>query len=350
MSYTDPSGYFSLKSLYKGLMKADGRWAAHKFTSKHPWMHTAGMTAISLFVPGGWNILASAHANYDHTFVQTGSLNKAFRTGAITAVTAYGLSEIGASDYWGEAGSVQNIAANAVVGGISAELQGGNFGHGFWSAGFASAAKPMIYGQWGYSPDNRTQRVVASATIGGTASVISGGKFANGAMTGAFTQLYNGETYAAKKWNQIQAFTKDLYDNYASSSFKVLGGASQAIGGGIIGAAGLGMSELGIGIPVAAFGGLVFMDGINNFAIGLTEMIATYQGESCPAHICTSIIQQTAVSVMGDNIGMNAYRAFSLATPTRIGTGVWQLDAFNDAMTVTNSVMLPVEAWSDDKN
>lgn len=136
----------------------------------------------------------------------------------VTYATGYILSEIGNHSWWGQAGSPQNIAANAIVGGISSELQGGSFGHGFWAAGFASVAKPMIYEQWGFSPDKRVQRVAAAAIIGGTASAVSGGKFANGAMTGAFNQLYNGETYASKKWNEVKGIASKMYDTYLNST------------------------------------------------------------------------------------------------------------------------------------
>jgi hypothetical protein len=69
------------------------------------------------------------------------------------------------------------------------------------SAAVASAFKPMINKIGANSPlaDYRPHRVFAAAVIGGTTSVISGGKFGNGAVTGAFNQLFNGETALKKK-------------------------------------------------------------------------------------------------------------------------------------------------------
>ncbi|MBO2659326.1 FG-GAP-like repeat-containing protein [Shewanella algae] len=216
MSHTDPSGYF-FKKLYKALGKIDGRYHTHKHIfSKNQAL--ANIVQVGLNYIPVFGQLASAHFAFDRAFYATGSLRAAFKSGVVTYATGYILSEIGNHSWWGQAGSPQNIAANAIVGGISSELQGGSFGHGFWAAGFASVAKPMIYEQWGFSPDKRVQRVAAAAIIGGTASAVSGGKFANGAMTGAFNQLYNGETYASKKWNEVKGIASKMYDTYLNST------------------------------------------------------------------------------------------------------------------------------------
>ena len=71
------------------------------------------------------------------------------------------------------------------VGGVSAALMGGKFGHGFLSAGVTKGVTGSVHGG---SP---LIRVAASATIGGTVSEISGGKFANGARTAVYQYLYN---------------------------------------------------------------------------------------------------------------------------------------------------------------
>ena len=85
------------------------------------------------------------------------------------------------------------IGAQTTLGGISAVLQGGKFGHGFASAGFSKAAGASI-GDWnsGLSVgDLDIGQTVVAAVVGGTASEISGGKFANGAVTGALLNMYN---------------------------------------------------------------------------------------------------------------------------------------------------------------
>lgn len=54
------------------------------------------------------------------------SLKAAFTSGIATAIMPGG-------------GSVGNVLASAVIGGVSSRLQGGNFGHGFWAAGVGAA-------------------------------------------------------------------------------------------------------------------------------------------------------------------------------------------------------------------
>ncbi|TVL01868.1 hypothetical protein AYI82_21730 [Shewanella algae] len=169
MSYTDPSGYF---------FKALG-----KFVKKY-WRQIAAI-AVTYFTAGaasGWaaawgfsgaaaGAVTGAIAGAAGGFVATGSLRGAL-VGAISGA-AFGV--IGASG-WNEAGK---FAATGAVGGVSSDLQGGNFGHGFWSAGLGSAAG----GQ--YSTNAPTQ-IIVSAVVGGTISKLTGGKFANGAYTAAF--------------------------------------------------------------------------------------------------------------------------------------------------------------------
>ncbi|WP_368882054.1 FG-GAP-like repeat-containing protein [Shewanella algae] len=206
MSFTDPSGYF-FKKLYKVLGKIDGRYHTHKYIfSKNQAL--ANIVQVGLNYIPVFGQLASAHFAFDRGFYATGSLRSAFKSGVVTYATGYILSEIGNHSWWGQAGSPQNIAANAIVGGISSELQGGSFGHGFIAAGVTASFKPMINDIGGDGSANsaiargdvsglntyKIHRVVAAATIGGTSSAISGGKFTNGALTGAFIQMFNGET------------------------------------------------------------------------------------------------------------------------------------------------------------
>jgi len=79
----------------------------------------------------------------------------------------------------------QQIAAHAVIGGVTAVLQGGKFGHGFPSAGVTKGVTGAVHG------GNFGVRLTASAVVGGTTSKISGGKFANGARAATFQFLFN---------------------------------------------------------------------------------------------------------------------------------------------------------------
>lgn len=96
------------------------------------------------------------------------SLKAAFTSGIATAIMPGG-------------GSVGNVLASAVIGGVSSRLQGGNFGHGFWAAGVGAAMGGATKGI-----KNPVGKVLAQAVVGGTISKLTGGKFANGAYSAAF--------------------------------------------------------------------------------------------------------------------------------------------------------------------
>lgn len=102
--------------------------------------------------------------------IATGSLKGAL-VGAATGAMFGGIG-----DYFQntQGFSVGKIASHGVAGGISSELSGGKFGHGFASAGFTQLA-----GQMGALPDigansaqNRFDNAIAAAVVGGTASVL----------------------------------------------------------------------------------------------------------------------------------------------------------------------------------
>ncbi|MBR9906867.1 MAG: hypothetical protein GYB30_02305 [Gammaproteobacteria bacterium] len=80
-----------------------------------------------------------------------------------------------------EPGSFGHTVGSGLAGGVMNELFGGNFGHGFLSAGISAMASGTINGI-----KSAGGRIVASAIVGGTVSKLTGGKFANGAATAAF--------------------------------------------------------------------------------------------------------------------------------------------------------------------
>ena len=90
------------------------------------------------------------------------------------------------------------MLAHGVTGGITAELQGGSFGHGFFSAGLSK----LVTGQFKYKDTNWgaiAGRTTVAAAVGGTISAVTGGKFANGARTAAMAHLLNAEGGVIKK-------------------------------------------------------------------------------------------------------------------------------------------------------
>ena len=180
LAYTDPSGYIfkklfkGIKGVFKGLNKALGDFA--------PFLGIA-----LLAIPG---INAWAFASWQNAFsfgfwtggIATGSLRGALFGG----ISAAAFVAIG-SQFTAETGFFQaGGAGHALTGGILAELQGGQFGHGFLAAG-SGFAVGHIGATQGWRAETQFMARVVSA---GTVSEITGGKFANGAMTVAFSRLF----------------------------------------------------------------------------------------------------------------------------------------------------------------
>lgn len=232
MSYTDPSGYF-FKSLFKGIKKYWRVIAAAVVTyvtagAASGWAASWGLS--------GWAAGAAtgAIAGAAGGFVATGSLKGALK-GAFTGA-AFGA--IGAS-FNGEAGSgffaeggIGHIGSHALTGGIMADLQGGKFGHGFWSAGLTKAANVngIVGTDQGVGWD--TARIAVAATIGGTISKLTGGKFGNGAVTAGFAQMLNGNQQARKKAQEQRARLQERYNNERRWSVQIgIKGGLKAIKG-----------------------------------------------------------------------------------------------------------------------
>ena len=200
MSYTDPSGF--------------GAWSKFRDNILEPVV----AIAISVWTVGGaagyglsWAGFGIAAAGGAATgFVLTGTLKGAL-TGAFSAAAFFGVGQTfglasgdnllaakhgigtgGIYDFGGLGLTLGQIAgqisSHAALGGAIADLNGGKFGHGFFSAGFTKAAGGTLLPS---GRENVFKGAIASAVIGGTTSRISGGKFTNGARTGAFQYLFN---------------------------------------------------------------------------------------------------------------------------------------------------------------
>ncbi|WP_444933514.1 FG-GAP-like repeat-containing protein [Microbulbifer sp. JTAC008] len=193
LNATDPSGYF-LDILEMSYVSARLNKPITSLFAESP-EFTAALqivgTAISAYYCGPCSIAFSAQFSTDVAYARTGDFGQSLRAGAISGASAAAFYGIG-SAFQGTSGAgagAARIAAHAMVGGITAELQGGKFGHGFLAAGFSAAASASgILGEPGtFTPEG----IIGSAVIGGTASVLTGGKFANGAVTGAFSYVLN---------------------------------------------------------------------------------------------------------------------------------------------------------------
>jgi RHS repeat-associated protein len=185
LSYTDPSGYFKLKEI---LGPVDGValsvWAPWGTGIWHSFTYGAIGGGVGAGANGG-NVLQGAMtggisaAAFTAVAVGFGELGTPVATATNTIRAGEGL-------YLSGGNFAGLVAAQGAVGGVMAELQGGNFGHGFLSAGITKLATPGIL-----SFDNILAESVASGIVGGTVSELTGGKFANGASTGAFLYAFN---------------------------------------------------------------------------------------------------------------------------------------------------------------
>ena len=193
LAYTDPSGYFIgklFKKLFGGLNKLFGDFA--------PFLSIALLAIPGMQV---WVMESWIHA-FGFGFITGGIASGSLRGavfGGISAAAFYGIGEqFSAADGFFQTGGPEHILAHGLTGGVLAELQGGDFGHGFLAAGLSKA----VMGRFKYddlsAPAVLTRTAIA-AVVGGTISHITGGKFANGALTSAMAQLFNAEATAKEQ-------------------------------------------------------------------------------------------------------------------------------------------------------
>jgi RHS repeat-associated protein len=222
LNATDPSGFISLKHLYKNVMKWTGSWAIHKLVhSISP--NLAAFIGVALnFIPGIGQGL-SLMWTFQDTFYTTGSLTAAIKGYAIASFSQGAFSSIGgafnaASGVW-QAGGMAHILAHATTGGVISVLQGGKFGHGFVSAGLTKAIN--VNGIYGVDQGigHTIARTAMAAVIGGTISQITGGKFANGAVTAATAQIFNAESQAKAAAQKRQALVTAAQKHFGETTW-----------------------------------------------------------------------------------------------------------------------------------
>jgi hypothetical protein len=188
--YTDPSGYFSVKSVLKLAAVVVISYVTAGIAGGMAWAAAFGVqvgsaTAYAVVAAGG--ALSG--------FIMTGSLEGAL-WGAFSAMTFYGIGQ------WMPGGANGNGVFNSnytatelagaslthgAAGGVISHMQGGKFGHGFLSAGVTKVFSPAIHDDSG----NRLAQTAIAAVVGGSVSQATGGKFANGAVTAAMAFALN---------------------------------------------------------------------------------------------------------------------------------------------------------------
>jgi len=205
LSYADPSGLF-LDDLF------DVIGDAFEYVVDNPQIIIA--IGVGAFTGGaiyaalpatlsgtaaGFAIAGAVGGFYGGLFASMGDWEAA----AIGAASGAAFGYIGGNEsIFGEIGRTtpQRVIAHGVVGGTSAELQGGKFGSGFFSAAGAKWATGSIDDAFG---GNVAAGTTAITVVGGTISQVTGGKFANGAVTAAFGYLFNAAQ--SRGWLQRRA-------------------------------------------------------------------------------------------------------------------------------------------------
>ena len=230
LTYTDPSGYF-FKKLFKFVKKywraivavvatvltygAASSWLMSLGFSN---MVTGAMSCYSVLSVGG-GVLAGAISGFVGGAIATGSLKGGLQ-GALSGGVFGGL---GAYFNANSVSSVNQTLAHASAGGVMSELQGGNFGHGFLTAG---VMKAVSFGNTAASSAGMKELVgktFIQAAVGGTLSRVTGGKFANGAITAAIQYTVNAQSNNIRRgWNKFTNNASKLwgdFEKYWQNSF-----------------------------------------------------------------------------------------------------------------------------------
>ena len=185
LNKTDPSGYF-VAELTAAVYWAIGTYVVTDLLITLGAENLAALASIAGCASG--NQASCAGASFGSNYAFTYDFGKASRAAAISYYSADLYEYVGGIT---DGAYLANAVANGFVGGIAAELGGGDFGDGFLSAGVSALAKPYIRG---IGTDQYSgSRVAVRALLGGTISELTGGKFANGAVSAAMAQLFNAE-------------------------------------------------------------------------------------------------------------------------------------------------------------
>lgn len=200
LNATDPTGHnpFLVGMAWGAFFGAAGK------ALDAPWLTAVG--GILMCASGGLcdaaqiakSIGAAAGFAFGSTYSATGNLGASIKSAGIAAFTSAAFIEAGT--YFRESArfvenGAMHVFSHAMIGGVSSVLQGGKFGHGFFSAGFVKAVTPSIskLDGWQTADGKSLEQAFAAAVVGGTVSVATGGKFANGALTAAMGNLLNNQ-------------------------------------------------------------------------------------------------------------------------------------------------------------
>nr|WP_256261122.1 RHS repeat-associated core domain-containing protein [Shewanella sp. NIFS-20-20] len=216
MSYTDPSGFFFKKigDFFKKFWRPIVAIVASIVTYGAATGWAAGLlTGTSL---AGSQVAIGAIAGGISGFVgggiATGSLRGAFK-GALSGAVFGAIG--GAFKGTPYNNGAAHIGSHAVAGGVIAELQGGNFGHGFLQAGILKGIGIVNGAADGANYGEIASRAGIQAIVGGTFSKITGGKFADGAMFAALQYVVNAQSSNIQRgWESFKSNAGRLWSDF----------------------------------------------------------------------------------------------------------------------------------------
>jgi len=205
LSFTDPSGYFSVGGFFDDIGDAVrdagddlGQGLRDFVDDVGDFLDENGRTivAIGIVAIPGMNLYA---AGFLSSLISSGGDFKAAVIGGITAGMFAGVGNAALQGSWGAS---SRVLAHGMVGGAASLARGGSFKAGFLSSAVMQTAN--INGAFAKG-GNPVVNVMKSAIVGGTVSVVSGGKFANGAKTFAFVRMV-GELndYAGRETDRLK--------------------------------------------------------------------------------------------------------------------------------------------------
>ncbi len=120
-------------------------------------------------------------------------------------------------------GGMGHILSHGLASGILTDLEGGNFGNGFLTAGITKfSTVNLVSNIGGKSFGAIVGRTTMAGMIGGTTSVMTGGKFANGAKTSALAHVVNAES------GNLLAFSNRILNYAQAQKMKSLTTVAQA--------------------------------------------------------------------------------------------------------------------------
>lgn len=191
LNFTDPTGFISISKLVDPLLRPAIRLSVK--------LIGAELTNFFGAILHSWAAgpIGTAYWTYNFNRAMGVPMSGAIRASAVGFITS-GITQnvagwIGTNlPYANSMAGVYNVAAHGLLGGAMAELQGGNFGHGFISSAISTSIKSVMTPQQG-SYSAAVGRTMISAIVGGTMSHLTGGSFANGAITSALQWWYNAE-------------------------------------------------------------------------------------------------------------------------------------------------------------